>query len=269
MARLLLACGLGLLSACIDRAPFACEEDPQCQAPDREGRCIAPGYCAHPDDGCPSGLRFGRFAAPALAGRCTEPDGGSGSSGAASTGEGSGSSGGASTSELTSTSTHTSTDGSSTSADPPPLEECDGIDNDGDGLVDEWSPVNDECNGCALHQRQGRAYWVCGNGRWTDLQPQCMSFGADLASVHDAEENLFLTLMVPNGANWIGLNDIGNEGVFTWVDGSPLDYTNWVNGVPPGDNLDSNCVAVDTQGEWHAFNCTNSRPGFCEAPHPD
>ncbi|MCA9704470.1 MAG: C-type lectin domain-containing protein [Myxococcales bacterium] len=256
VARVALALGivLGPL-ACIDRGSFACEADVQCEGPERPGQCVAPGFCAHPDDACPSGLRFGRFAAEALAGTCVEVEAGSGSSGDASGSTGSSGSSGSSE--------------SSSSGAPIPDEECDGIDNDGDGLIDEWSPVNAQCNGCDLYQRQGRAYWRCDNGRWTDLQPQCAGFGANLASIQDAEENLFLALRTRSGANWIGLNDIGNEGVHTWVDQEPVTYTNWSGGAPPPDDTDANCGGIDTQGEWSMFNCTNSRPGFCEAPHPD
>jgi hypothetical protein len=260
---LLVAGWLGLAAGCIERAPFACDEDEQCRAPGVEGSCVAPGFCAHPDDGCESGLRFGRFAAPELAGECTTPE---------LAGSSSGTPGSSSEGADGSSSTDPSTgDGSSSSStgEPVPLEECNGIDDDGDGLVDEWSPLNAECSGCTLYQRQGHAYWRCATGRWTDLQPVCASFGANLATVDDAAENLFLALEVESGANWLGLNDIGNEGVFTWVDGSPVGYTNWTGGVPPGDDIDSNCVGVDTQGEWHSFNCTNSRLGFCEAPNPD
>jgi hypothetical protein len=254
--------------ACIARAPFACDEDEQCQGAGVEGYCVAPGYCAHPDDGCDSGLRFSRFAAPALAEQCTEPELATGSSGA---GEGSSTSGDSSTSGGSSTSEGSSTaaSDSSSSGEPVPVEECDGVDNDGDGFVDEWSPVNEECNGCTLHQRAGSVYWRCDGGRWTDVQPACAALGANLASIDDADENLFLTLEGASSTNWIGLNDIGNEGVFTWVDGAPVVYTNWVDGQLPAIDLDSNCVGVDSQGEWHAFNCTNFRSGFCEAPHAE
>lgn len=253
---LLLGSCVGLLSAaCIEPAPFACDDDEQCSTPQQPGQCVEPGFCAHPDDDCPSGLRFSRFASEPLARMCTtpepEPTTTLGSSGSSSSGGGESSS------------------GSSSSGEPIPLEECDGVDNDGDGLVDEWSPINEQCGGCDLFQREGSAYWRCGNGRWTDVQPVCEGFGANLASVQDAEENLFLALRTPNGANWIGINDIGNEGVYTWVDGAPLRYTNWAGGSPPGDDIDSNCGGINTQGEWIIFNCTNSRPGFCEAPHPD
>jgi hypothetical protein len=256
---LLVAGCLGLASACIDRAPFACDEDEQCRASGVEGSCVAPGFCAHPDEECESGLRFGRFAAPELAGQCTMPELATGS------GLGSDSSSGESSSEGSSTEAGES----SSSGEPQPLEECNGVDDDDDGLVDEWSPINEQCDDCKLFQRSGSAYWLCDGGRWTDLQPLCASFGANLASIQDADENLFLVLMGDTSTNWIGLNDIGNEGVFTWVDGAPVEYTNWVDAMEPVDNLDANCVGIDSQGEWHDLNCTNYRAGICEAPHPD
>lgn len=229
---------------------------------------MAPGFCATPDEGCASGLRFGRFAAPELAGQCTELSTGTSSGGAVESSSAANSSTVGSSSAADSSGAAGSSSSSST-GEPTPLEECNGVDDDGDGLVDEWSPVNDQCNDCALFQRMGRAYWRCDGGRWTDVQPLCAELGANLASVQDADENLFLVLMGNGNTNWIGLNDIGNEGVFTWVDGEPVEYTNWVDGVEPVDNLDANCVGIDSQGEWHDLNCTNYREGFCEAAHPD
>ncbi len=261
-SRLACVCGLGLVgAACIDRAPFPCERDEQCEGAGQQGYCVAPGYCAHPDSTCDSDLRFGRFAAEPLAGTCTPPDPGS-SEGGSVGGEGSGSSGSSETGGG-------SEAGPSSSGAPVPVEECDGLDNDADGLTDEWSVLNEECGGCTLFQREGRAYWLCSNGRWTDVQQVCEGFGANLASVQDPEENLFLALKLDGGAYWIGINDIGNEGVYTWVDGEPVDYTNWADGSPPADNLDSNCGGIDTQGEWLVLPCNNSRQGFCEAAHPE
>ncbi|MEM9453182.1 MAG: C-type lectin domain-containing protein [Myxococcota bacterium] len=250
-------------AACIQAEPFACEDDEQCMGLGQPGRCVEPGFCAHPDEGCPSGLRFSRFASEPLASTCTMPTDEPSSSTEGSSSEGSSSEG--------SSTAGSGSGGSSSSGDPIPVdpEECDGIDNDGDGLVDEWSEINEQCNDCDLFQHEGSAYWRCSNGRWTDVQPVCESFGANLASIQSADENLFLALRTLSGANWIGINDIGDEGVYTWVDGAPLRYTNWSGGTPPGDNLDANCGGINTQGEWSIFNCTNSRAGFCEAPHPD
>ncbi len=240
----IIAAGVGTL-ACIDRAPFACESDEQCEGAGQEGICASPGYCAEPDDSCQSQWAYGRFASPELVGRCTPVEGGSSSSGSDSDSR------------------------SSSSGMPVPLEECDGIDNDGDGLVDEWSPINEECEDCELFQARGYAYWRCGNEDWVAWQARCEDMGANLASVRDAEENLLMTVRTVEGASWLGLNDIGNEGNFTWVDGEPLGYTNWNGGGEPSNSPESNCVGINVEGLWFVFDCLNSRPGICKAPHPD
>lgn len=180
----MLGLGLALVSAaCIEREPFACDADVQCEAPGRPGQCVEPGFCAHPDETCPSGLRYGRFADAPLVNKCTMlAVGSSSTAGSSSSGFGSGSS-----------------SSSSSSGEPIPLEECDGVDNDQDGLVDEWSEVNEQCNGCDLFQNEGRTYWRCSNDRWTDVQSMCEGFGANLASIQDADENLYLTLRTRPG----------------------------------------------------------------------
>ncbi len=62
---LALAAGAG---ACLRSPSFACDEDVQCQV-GGQGTCEATGYCSFPDDGCPSGRRFGDGAGT-YAGQC-------------------------------------------------------------------------------------------------------------------------------------------------------------------------------------------------------
>ncbi len=249
-----------LLGACIARSPFACDDDAQCQRGDQPGLCAAPGYCAYLDDTCDSGWRFDRFAAADLAESCVEPPS------ASSTGSPSGSD--ASTSN---DATSTTAGSESTTGPPIPDEICDGRDNDGDGLIDEWSPVNETCNGCVLHQEAGRAYWRCDRvARWSTVQSLCLSFGANLATVDTPAENLVLLFLLGDaGAGWIGINDIGDPGNFTWIDGSPVDFTLWRDGIEPGESPDADCGGLTSAADWVVFNCLNSRPGICEAPHPD
>jgi hypothetical protein len=59
------------IAACAPPNAYPCAEDGQCvrrDAPD--GICAAPGYCAFPSDGCPSGYRFGAHAGDGLADAC-------------------------------------------------------------------------------------------------------------------------------------------------------------------------------------------------------
>ena len=69
----------------------------------------------------------------------------------------------------------------------------------------------------------------------------------DLASIHNAEENRRVMLEcrkkvgklpkdyakkgLPHGC-WIGLTDQFREGRYSWTDGSPVDYMNWLPGQP-------------------------------------
>lgn len=108
---------------------FVCREDAACGA---DGRCEASGYCSFPDDGCPSGRRYGEHASSAYANACVEPGADPGSSSTvasatttpddgsatSSTGEASSSSAGPTTTPVTATgSTGTDSDGSEVSGE--------------------------------------------------------------------------------------------------------------------------------------------------------
>jgi hypothetical protein len=53
---------------------------------------------------------------------------------------------------------------------------------------------------------------------------------------NQAEENWVYQTFQPLGSNslylWLGLTDVGQEGVFIWADGSTSDYRNWSPGEP-------------------------------------
>ena len=81
-----------------------------------------------------------------------------------------------------------------------------------------------------------------------------------------AEHNLVLAL-IPNNRDscWIGLNDIQNEGVFEWTDGSASNFR-FFEAMPPdnstGDTQD--CVQIKTGpgGRWDDDSCTRNRVCF-------
>ena len=92
----------------------------------------------------------------------------------------------------------------------------------------------------------------------------------DLVVVGDAEEHDWLTQITRSrfdGSAWLGLQDINLNGTFTWVDGTPLSYSNWREDEP--DNAideTQNCVGFDERG-WSDFRCTREASFVCEEVH--
>jgi hypothetical protein len=77
------------------------------------------------------------------------------------------------------------------------------------------------------------AYFMLAPSTWQRAQMKARALGGNLASVNDAAENDFIVntiLTRPEAGHrfvWLGFTDQANEGVYTWVDGSVTDYTNW------------------------------------------
>ena len=67
---------------------------------------------------------------------------------------------------------------------------------------------------------------------WDESLAQCLSAHSTLASVHDGPTNDFLYNLAPSSF-WLGGVRTGpGKDDFAWVDQSPFDYTNWLNGQP-------------------------------------
>ncbi|XP_005753530.1 CD209 antigen-like [Pundamilia nyererei] len=59
------------------------------------------------------------------------------------------------------------------------------------------------------------------SGNWGEARQDCRGKGADLVVMKNSDEQNFLATII-NDNTWIGLTDYGMEGLWKWVDGTPL-----------------------------------------------
>uniref|UniRef100_A0A8C6TLP1 C-type lectin domain-containing protein n=1 Tax=Neogobius melanostomus TaxID=47308 RepID=A0A8C6TLP1_9GOBI len=72
---------------------------------------------------------------------------------------------------------------------------------------------------------------------WTNAEKTCHSQGANLASIHSADENAFIIRLIREATGedrqtWIGGHDAFKDDVWMWTDGSVWDYSNWAPRQP-------------------------------------
>ncbi|XP_041858100.1 CD209 antigen-like protein A [Melanotaenia boesemani] len=108
------------------------------------------------------------------------------------------------------------------------------------------------------------------SGSWDKGREDCRGQGADLVVIDSAEVQTFLSTLTKK-PTWIGLNDKENEGIWKWVDGSPLNLTYWANKQPDNGNRDSrygeeDCAQIIKDGgtSWNDIKCTDSSEWICE-----
>lgn len=103
---------------------------------------------------------------------------------------------------------------------------------------DGWLVFNGQCY---KHQKDN-------SRNWTDAESICQRWfaGAHLASVQSAEEQRFVQDNFPQNI-WLGGNDRGKEGTWTWSDGASWDYSDWGPGNPDNHGAGQDCLL----GNWH------------------
>ena len=146
-------------------------------------------------------------------------------------------------------------------------ETCNFTDDDCNGLVDDAQG----CPECMYSSGPygENEYALCFNPRtWEDARNFCMDEGGDLISIHDelTRDYIFVIFSEELGIMhfWIGLNDLDNDGVYEWSDGTPVDFESWFSIIDGEGDMES-CISQYLP-IWFDYPCEGGLPFVCRIP---
>eukprot|EP00057_Strongylocentrotus_purpuratus_P024819 XP_011679293.1 PREDICTED: macrophage mannose receptor 1-like [Strongylocentrotus purpuratus] len=126
--------------------------------------------------------------------------------------------------------------------------------------------------GCPWHEFGESQYLIMEEPTATleNAKEACVGNGGDLAMIKTAEINTFLKELLPPFdpsdpyfCYWFGLQRSG-KGLFTWLDGTTLQYNDWYRGDEPN-NADSwGCLGLRDGPSWYDNPSQISSPYICE-----
>uniref|UniRef100_A0A8D0GXP1 Pulmonary surfactant-associated protein A n=1 Tax=Sphenodon punctatus TaxID=8508 RepID=A0A8D0GXP1_SPHPU len=93
----------------------------------------------------------------------------------------------------------------------------------------------------------------------------CLHVGGSLATPRNEAENQAILDIVKkrNRYAYLGIRESEIPGEFLYLDGTPLNYTNWRQYEPNGKGSES-CVEMYTDGGWNDKKCNQYRLTICE-----
>ncbi|OWA51283.1 putative Fibroblast growth factor receptor 3 [Hypsibius exemplaris] len=102
--------------------------------------------------------------------------------------------------------------------------------------------------------------FVSGNtflSTWSMANTTCSKLNATLAVIADDRDQrcLMATRWIGVSDAWIGLHQHANSSIWSWVNGAPINYTNFISGDERKDKNLTRCAAVRTDGFWVSRFC--------------
>ncbi|XP_077483764.1 macrophage mannose receptor 1-like isoform X2 [Amblyomma americanum] len=128
----------------------------------------------------------------------------------------------------------------------------------GGNCPEDWIPFGENC------------YWFASNESrlmYFQALKHCKSQNARLVTVPTEKEQKFLMSRLYDATTnlWIGLERLPNN-TWTWIDGSSVEYTNWIIGQPRETGGDCNEILTGTlhPGRWNQVRCNVKRMHVCQ-----
>ncbi|NXL64730.1 SFTPA protein, partial [Chordeiles acutipennis] len=106
------------------------------------------------------------------------------------------------------------------------------------------------------------------NGKEVDFASaleSCEEAGGTLATPTNEEENKAILSIVKqyNRYAYLGIKEGDTSNQFEYINGKPLNYTNWHQYEPNGKGTEK-CVEIYTDGKWNDKKCNQYRLTICE-----
>lgn len=104
--------------------------------------------------------------------------------------------------------------------------------------------------------------------RYSDAEAYCQTRGGHLAMPKDEGANAAIAGYISEAGLsrvYIGIHDLRHEGVFTYVDLSPMTtFSKWRKGEPNNAYDDEDCAEMVASGEWTDVSCHPTMYFVCE-----
>uniref|UniRef100_A0A914C105 C-type lectin domain-containing protein n=1 Tax=Acrobeloides nanus TaxID=290746 RepID=A0A914C105_9BILA len=121
-----------------------------------------------------------------------------------------------------------------------------------------WTTFSNVFNGCIQLMINGYT--------WTNASSSCEVSGANLISIHNDYQQSLVQLLLHEaqiseggGTIWNGLHDPQNDGNYTWIDSTPLDYKYFdISTLSEGQ-----CGVIHDAYQWGLYGCDGVAYYFC------
>ncbi len=130
-------------------------------------------------------------------------------------------------------------------------------------IVDWTSPVVRYCKPCKdsipgfiyMGNFNGHRYFCsAGPADWNTARLRAELNGGKLAVINSIAENTFVASRLNGQTAWIGGTDENSEGAFSWVDGAPFVFKNWLPGQPNNGSGNEDFIEMFPDGGWNDQN---------------